>query len=161
MPSMMRPANSSQSEPARPVTRLPTAVPTRDRIRTGLRPNRSETRPQRGEKTSCMREKDATSRPTVTGRGPEALGVAGQEGQHDPEPDEVEGDRRPDRGEAGRQRLTLPDHRASEPEASRPVKSELLPNFVAIATSHVASATKFAGGQARRTLVPVLVSSTT
>jgi hypothetical protein len=50
-----------------PVSRLPIAVPKSDSTSTGLRPTRSDTRPQTGENTNCASEKDATSRPTTAG----------------------------------------------------------------------------------------------
>ena len=61
-PSMIRPTSSTARPPASPVIRLPTAVPASDTSRTGLRPNRSETRPHSGEHTRLAAEKAATSR---------------------------------------------------------------------------------------------------
>ena len=61
-PSMIRPTSSTARPPARPVSRLPTAVPANDTSRTGLRPKRSDTRPHSGEHTKLAAEKAATSR---------------------------------------------------------------------------------------------------
>ena len=66
-PSMIRARNSSHSEPASPVSRLPTAVPTSDMMITGLRPTRSDSRPVIGENTSCAIENDATNTPIEDG----------------------------------------------------------------------------------------------
>ena len=60
-PSIIRPMSNSARPPARPVRRLPMAVPARATMRTGLRPNRSETRPHRGENTNLAAEKTVTS----------------------------------------------------------------------------------------------------
>ena len=51
-PSMIRPMNSTVREPASPRTRLPSADPTMVTTRTGLRPTRSEIRPQTGDSTN-------------------------------------------------------------------------------------------------------------
>ena len=69
-PSMIRPRNSSHSDPASPVSRLPTAVPTSDRMMTGLRPMRSESRPSSGAQISWATEKAANRSPTVVGVAP-------------------------------------------------------------------------------------------
>ena len=47
--------------PARPVSRLPTAVPASESSRIGLRPTRSDTRPHSGENRNDAAEKAATS----------------------------------------------------------------------------------------------------
>ena len=59
------PAKSRAREPATPVRRLPAAVPASERISTGLRPTRSDRRPQTGAKRSCATEKEANRAPTV------------------------------------------------------------------------------------------------
>ena len=64
-PSTMRPTNSRARDPARPVSSVPAAVPTRERMSTGLRPTRSEIRPHTGAKTSWATENDANMAPTV------------------------------------------------------------------------------------------------
>ena len=69
-PSMIRPRNSSHSDPASPVSRLPTAVPVSDRMMIGLRPKRSDSRPVMGEKTTCAMENEATSSPAIAGDAP-------------------------------------------------------------------------------------------
>ena len=61
-PSMMRPRNSSHSDVAPPVSKLPTAVPNSDTMMTGLRPTRSESRPRSGAKTSWASENEANER---------------------------------------------------------------------------------------------------
>jgi hypothetical protein len=64
-PSTARPRKSTHSEPARPVTRLPTAVPTSEMMMTGLRPMRSLSRPSTGANTNCASENVANSHPTA------------------------------------------------------------------------------------------------
>ena len=59
---MIRPTSRTASPPARPVTRLPMAVPANDTSSTGFRPKRSDTRPHSGEQTKLAAEKAATSR---------------------------------------------------------------------------------------------------
>jgi hypothetical protein len=55
------------------VTRLATAVPASDSTRMGLRPTRSESRPQIGEKMSCAPEKAAMRALAVTALAPNCL----------------------------------------------------------------------------------------
>ncbi len=69
-PSSSRARNSSHSEPASPVRRLPIAVPTREATSTGLRPMRSDSRPVNGEQTSWASENEATSSPAWVGVAP-------------------------------------------------------------------------------------------
>ena len=76
MPSSTRPTNSTSSEPASPVSRLPTAVPASDSTRTGLRPTRSDSRPQTGANTNWAREKEASSTPTTAGLAPNRRSLA-------------------------------------------------------------------------------------
>ena len=66
-PSTIRPTKSSGKPPASPVKRLPTAVPANDTISTGLRPKRSDTRPQIGDPISWAKENAATNAPAVAG----------------------------------------------------------------------------------------------
>ncbi len=109
-PSMMRPTNSRASHrhpPATPVSRLPTAVPNSEISSTGLRPMRSDSRPHSGAHSSWASENEATSTPMVVADGPELLGVLRQDRQHDPEADQVDGDRGPDGAEALGQGLSL------------------------------------------------------
>ncbi len=72
-PSTIRATKSSQMLPARPVARLATAVPTRDMIRTGLRPIRSDRCPHTGASANWAAENEATSRPMVAGDAPNRL----------------------------------------------------------------------------------------
>ena len=86
-PSTMRPRNSSHnSEPASPVSRLPTAVPTSDMMITGLRPTRSDSRPVSGEHTSWATENDATSAPAVAGDAPASRAKRASTGKRIPKP---------------------------------------------------------------------------
>ena len=95
-PSMMRPRNSSGMAPGHPVSRLPTAVPNRAMISTGLRPIRSDSRPHTGAQHELGQRVGRHQQAGGGGRGPEALGVLGQDRQDDAEADQVDGDGRPD-----------------------------------------------------------------
>ncbi len=70
---MIRATNNSQMLPARPVARLASAVPTRDMIRTGLRPIRSDRRPHTGARANSAAENEATNNPMVAGDTPNRL----------------------------------------------------------------------------------------
>ena len=72
-PSMIRPSSSTQTAPARPVTSEATAVPAIDNTSTGLRPMRSDTRPQMGENTNWAAEKAVISPVAVTAVAPNCL----------------------------------------------------------------------------------------
>ena len=63
-PSIARPRNNTHNAPAAPVMMLPIAVPTNDKMMTGLRPIRSDKRPINGAHTICAKENVANSRPT-------------------------------------------------------------------------------------------------
>ena len=89
-PSMMRPMNSRASPPATPlatpVSRLPSAVPNSEISSTGLRPKRSDRRPQRGANSSWAIENEATSTPMVVGVAPNFSAYCGRIGNTMPKP---------------------------------------------------------------------------
>src|SRR5438270_3815455 len=82
----MRPANSSGREPARPVSSVPTAVPTSDSSRMGLRPTRSERRPQIGANTSWATENDENRAPMVRALAWKRVAYSGSRGRTTPKP---------------------------------------------------------------------------
>ncbi len=67
---MIRPANSSHSTPAAPVTKLPAAVPISEMTITGLRPMRSDNRPSSGAHSNWASENEANRNPTVRPEAP-------------------------------------------------------------------------------------------
>ena len=69
-PSTIRAANSMARLCATASMTKLTTVPTRLRMSTGRRPQRSESSPSRGEATSWLSEKDAKSRPMTNGDAP-------------------------------------------------------------------------------------------
>jgi len=56
MPPIMRPTNTSVSVSAKPITKYPTAEPSKLTSRIGRRPYISDKRPKIGEKTNCIHE---------------------------------------------------------------------------------------------------------
>ena len=118
MPSRTRPRNSTHRAPANPVTRLPTAVPASERTRTGLRPMRSDTRPQNGENTSCAPEKAATRAAAMNDEAPNRLAYCGRIGRTIPNPTRssaTEDQIAPKpRGSGGRDPGTLTNERGTE-----------------------------------------------
>ncbi len=66
----MRAANSIARLPASASIAKLTAVPTRLRISTGRRPHRSDQAPSSGAANSWLIEKEANSRPTISGDAP-------------------------------------------------------------------------------------------
>ena len=71
-PSSTRPRNRIQSTPASPVTRLPMDEPMRAAMRTGLRPIRSESRPQSGAATIWAAENTAMTAAAIAGEAPKS-----------------------------------------------------------------------------------------
>ena len=63
---------------------------------TGRRPMRSDSRPQNGANRNCASENDVDSRPTDQRGRAEVLGVERQQGDDDPEPEQVDEDREED-----------------------------------------------------------------
>ena len=68
---------------------------------TGRRPTRSESRPQIGMKTNCMTEKIAPGMVATKSPAPRRRAIAGQERDHQPEPEQVEEHRQEQRAERG------------------------------------------------------------
>ena len=120
----------SHNEPAKPVSRLATAVPANDTMSRGLRPTRSDSLPRSGALKNWAAENAATSIPTDAGPAPVAR-VKGQEGDDDAEAEEVDRHRGPQHAEPGRRPRTLApaghaarhDERASDMGHSRGQRS--------------------------------------
>ena len=86
MPSRIREANSTVSEPAKANITYPTAVPTSDTSSTGRRPTWSEILPSTGAARNCIAEYDAISNPNTTGEGPNISAYSGRIGITIPNP---------------------------------------------------------------------------
>ena len=69
-PSRTRATSNSHSEPAKPVRRLATAVPTSEAMSKGLRPTRSDSLPSIGAPANWAAENAASRSPTDAGPAP-------------------------------------------------------------------------------------------
>ena len=85
-PSTMRPRKRIQIEPATPVSSEPRAVPNSEISRIGLRPKRSERRPQTGAKISWASENEADSTPMRAAPAPKRSAYCGRIGRTRPKP---------------------------------------------------------------------------
>ena len=95
-PSTIRAANSIVRLCATASIAKLTTVPSRLKISTGRRPQRSDSSPRSGEATSWLSENEANSRPIDERRRAERLRVERQQRDDDPEADEVDEDRKED-----------------------------------------------------------------
>src|SRR5947209_7399388 len=82
----MRPRKRIHTVPASPVTSDATAVPAIESTSTGLRPMRSDTRPQIGENTNWAAENAVISAVAVTADAPKCLAYNGRIGSTIPNP---------------------------------------------------------------------------
>ena len=93
MPARQRATNSIVSDVASANSEYESAEPISPTRMIGLRPMRSDKRPQNGENRNCISENDVESRPDHQRRRAEVLRVERQQRNDDPEAEQIDEDR--------------------------------------------------------------------